>query len=243
LSKKLLEEIERPLNERSTTITWLNRQKREVAEQRLWEIMEHNIQGMYNLVEYVGGLPDDLRMVRIGSNILPAYTEQHWSYYWQEAGVRRYCESQFSRVGALARSLDVRLSFHPGQFVVLASDRPDVFNRSIEEFEYHTDMLRWMGYGKTFQDFKCNVHIAGKKADLLAEHSDTDLPDMHTLLETGYKKGKLRAHSDTYWNSAVNDWAWTFTEDFDIMCESKHKQLASIGFYNQMSGNTVSTYK
>ena len=162
LSKKLLEEIERPLNERSTTITWLNRQKREVAEQRLWEIMEHNIQGMYNLVEYVGGLPDDLRMVRIGSNILPAYTEQHWSYYWQEAGVRRYCESQFSRVGALARSLDVRLSFHPGQFVVLASDRPDVFDRSIEEFEYHTDMLRWMGYGKTFQDFKCNVHIAGK---------------------------------------------------------------------------------
>ena len=33
LSKKLLEEIQRPYNEKCTTITWLNRQTREVAEQ------------------------------------------------------------------------------------------------------------------------------------------------------------------------------------------------------------------
>ena len=35
--KKLLEEIQRPLNTRSTTVQWLNRQTREVAEQRLWD--------------------------------------------------------------------------------------------------------------------------------------------------------------------------------------------------------------
>jgi UV DNA damage repair endonuclease len=57
----------------------------------------------------------------------------------------------------------VRLSFHPGQFCVLASDNPDIVSRSIEEFEYHADMARWMGYGKTFQDFKINVHIAGRQ--------------------------------------------------------------------------------
>ena len=52
---------------------------------------------------------------------------------------------------------------HPGQFTVLASDNPDIVKRSIEEFEYHTDVIRWMGYGKKFQDFKCNVHISGRK--------------------------------------------------------------------------------
>jgi UV DNA damage repair endonuclease len=62
----------------------------------------------------------------------------------------------------VARSRDVRLSFHPGQFTVLASDNPDIVDRSIEEFEYHVDMARWMGYGETFQDFKINVHIAGR---------------------------------------------------------------------------------
>ena len=55
------------------------------------------------------------------------------------------------------------------------------------------------------------------------------------LLEQGYKKAKLRAHSDYYWNDAVNEWAWTFTDDFDIMCESKAKNLASIDFYNRMT--------
>jgi UV DNA damage repair endonuclease len=52
---------------------------------------------------------------------------------------------------------------HPGQFTVLASDDAGIVERSIEEFEYHADMVRWMGYGKTFQDFKCNVHISGRK--------------------------------------------------------------------------------
>jgi hypothetical protein len=37
-----------------------------------------------------------------------------------------------------------------------------------------------------------------------------------------------------YWNSAVNEWAIQFNKEFDIMCESKFKQVASIDFYNQM---------
>jgi len=38
----------------------------------------------------------------------------------------------------------------------------------------------------------------------------------------------------------VNQWAWTFHDKFDIMCESKHKNLASIKFYNEMSNNQIS---
>ena len=41
--KKLLEEIQRPLNTRATTVQWLNRQTVDVAEERLWDIMVHNI--------------------------------------------------------------------------------------------------------------------------------------------------------------------------------------------------------
>ena len=89
--KKILEEIQRPLNTRSTTVQWLNRQTTEVAEQRLWDIMVHNIQSYYNLIEYVGGLPHELRMVRLGSDVLPVYTQRDWAYYWQQADVIAYC--------------------------------------------------------------------------------------------------------------------------------------------------------
>ena len=206
---------------------------------------------------------------------------------------------------------------HPGQFTVLASDNDEIVQRSIEEFEYHVDIARWMGYGKQFQDFKINVHIAGRKGpegikavlpkltpearntitiendetkwgldaslklenDLALvldihhhwvnsgeyiqptddryqrvidswrgvrptihysysrnEHLPPDFqhncfPDMQMLLKNGYKKQKLRAHSDFYPNSHVNDWALSFLETADIMCESKCKNLASIELY------------
>ena len=87
--KKVLEELQRPLNEKATTITWLNNQTRDVAEQRLWDIMEHNGAAAKRLVEYVGGLPDELRMVRLGSNQLPAYTQHDWSYFWRKSDVRQ----------------------------------------------------------------------------------------------------------------------------------------------------------
>ena len=310
--KKLLEDIQRPLNTRSTTVAWLNRQTKEVAEQRLWDIMVHNIQSYYNLIEYVGGLDNELRMVRLGSDVLPVYTEPTWSYFWRKDDVREYCEKHFRPVGDLARKLDVRLSMHPGQFTVLASDNPDIVERSIEEFEYHVDCIRWMGYGQQFQDFKCNVHIAGRKGpagiqavlprlsqearncitiendemswgteaslelekdvalvldihhhwvrtgeyiqptddrylriidswrgvrpvihysvsreDLLIGHDADTLPNMEELLEQGFKKAKLRAHSDFMWNRAVNDWALSFRDTADIMVESKAKNLAS----------------
>jgi len=163
LPKKQLEEIQRSRTEKCTTVAWLNRQTRDDAEQRLWDIMVHNAQSAYNLVEYVGGLPEGRKMVRIGSNQLPMYTQDEWKYFWRKPDVREYCETHYARVGDLARQLDVRLSFHPGQFCVLASDNPDIVERSIEEFEYHTDLIRWMGFGKQFQDFKCNVHISGKQ--------------------------------------------------------------------------------
>ncbi len=305
-------------NTGSTTVAWLNRQQKETAEQKLWDLMVQNIESCRLLVEKVGTLNENLRMVRLSSDILPVYTEPSWSWFWRLPDVRAYCERGFREVGNVARAANVRLSMHPGQFTVLASDNPDIVNRSIEEFEYHVDMARWMGYGQTFQDFKINVHIAGRQGpdgikrvmqrlslearncltiendeiswgldsslelvntcalvldihhhwihtgeyinanddrvkmvidswrgarpvihysvsreDILGAHPGHTRPDLQTLLESGHKKAKLRAHSNFYWNTAVNEWALSFRDNFDIMCESKAKNLASFALYEQ----------
>jgi len=162
-SKKEIKELEQPFNGRSTTVAWLDRQTREVAEERLWDLMVYNIRSYHNMIKYVGGLDNELRMVRLGSDILPVYTHPTWSYFWQRSDCKRYCERELAKVGDIARDNDVRLSMHPGQFTVLASDRESVVERSIEEFEYHADIIRWMGYGQKWQDFKCNVHISGRQ--------------------------------------------------------------------------------
>lgn len=305
-------------NTSTTTVAWLNRQSKNIAEEKLWDLMKHNIEACRLLVEKVGTFDENLRMVRLSSDILPVYTQQDWSWFWRLPDVRAYCEREFRRVGDLARQNDVRLSMHPGQFTVLASCNPGIVDRSIEEFEYHTDMARWMGYGQTFQDFKINVHVSGKQGpdgikrvmqrlspearncitiendemtwgidaslelvdtcalvldvhhhwintgeyieanddrvkriidswrgvrpvlhysvsreDCLVDHPGHISPDLSTLLTQGYKKQKLRAHSNFYWNTATNDWALSFLDTHDIMCESKGKNLASFALHQQ----------
>jgi len=311
-------------NTGSTTVAWLNRQSKEVAEQRLWDLMVGNIEATRKLVERVGTLDENLRMVRLSSDILPVYTQSDWGWYWRLPDTRAYCERAFREVGDLARERGVRLSMHPGQFTVLASCNPGIVERSIEEFEYHADMVRWMGFGQQFQDFKINVHISGKlgpegirnaykrltpearncitieneenawglndclslsdiiptvldvhhhwiregeyiqptddrvkrvvdswrglrptmhysvsREDYLVDHNTSIVPDHAGLLAEGYKKQKLRAHSDFYWNTATNEWALSFLTTHDIMCESKGKNLASQALYEQAQALTL----
>ena len=311
------------LGTRATTVAWLNRQPRDEAVQRLWDIVDHNLEATLNLVKRVGEDSHELRMVRIGSDLLPMYTQSDWGWFYNQPDVQSTLAKGFAEVGRVARALDVRLSFHPGQFCVLASSNDGIVGRSIEEFEYHVDMARWMGYGATWHDhgFKINVHLSGQggiekfmstlgkltpearnlitiendemkygldytlsvskhvalvldihhhwinsgeyilatddrtkrvmdswrgtrpvlhysvsREDILVDHCTRTPPDLARLIAGGYKKQHLRAHSDYYWNTGVNEWALTFRDQFDIQLESKSKNLAREHFYSQAKG-------
>ena len=149
-------------NIKTTTITWLNSAPRQKAVDKLTDLMKHNVVALMSQVNHVGSLPHGRRMLRISSDVLPAYTHDDWSWFYWESNTVSFLERELLKVGNRARELDVRLSFHPGQFCVLGSDNPQVVENSIQEFEYHVDLIRYMGFGKTFQDFKCNIHIGGK---------------------------------------------------------------------------------
>ena len=140
------------------------REHPEDAEQRQWDIMNHNAAAAVRMIERVGTLAPERRMVRLGSEMLQGYTEKNWKDWWQRKEIQDHCEKIFAPVGEASRKHDVKVSFHPGQFCVLSSITPDIVERSIEEFEYHADMARWMGFGKSFQDgCKINVHISGRQ--------------------------------------------------------------------------------
>ena len=311
-------------NTGATTISWLNRQTKEVAEQKLWDLMVQNLTATHKLVNKVGELNENLRMVRLSSDILPAYTERTWGYFWRRPDVVEYLERNFDLIGSSARASNTRVSMHPGQFTVLASVDKDIVQRSIEEFEYHADMARYMGYGKSFQDFKINVHISGRagpegiraaykrltpearncitieneenswglndcltisdiipivldvhhhwiregeylnssddrvkrvvdswrgvrpvchysvsREDYLVDFDPNMMLNHQLLLEDGYKKQKLRAHSDFYWNTKVSEWALSFLNTHDIMCESKGKNLASFALHEQAKTSNI----
>jgi hypothetical protein len=81
------------------------------------------------------------------------------------------------------------------------------------------------------------MHYSYSRTERLPEgYEHNTMPNMTALLEAGYKKGKLRAHSDYYPNQLVNDYALSFLPYTDIMCESKCKNLASIELYKYYKG-------
>ena len=68
---------DRELNGRSTTMRWLREHKDE-AEQRQWDIMNHNSAAAERLIERDGTLQPGRRMVRHGRVQLQGYTEKDW---------------------------------------------------------------------------------------------------------------------------------------------------------------------
>ena len=152
-------------NMRTTTGAWLRRQTREAAEQRLWELTDHNTQAVINMVQVIKEWPEALRMARIGSDVLPLYTHAEWGYFYRQPEVQRLVDSRLGRAGELAREHGVRLSFHPGQYTVMASDRPEVVESAIQEVEYHTRLAEALGYGSSWHDhgFKINIHLSGRR--------------------------------------------------------------------------------
>jgi len=161
MSKAEKEETKR-LNTSSSTVSWMNRQDKQTAEDKLWEIAKHNLSSIRQQLEKLAGLGVELRMTRISSDILPFYTEPTWGYFWQKPDVVDFCAREFAKIGDYARANDIRLSFHPGQFCCIVSDSEDVVTRSLAELEYHRDMAVMMGYGKQKLDFKINVHLSGR---------------------------------------------------------------------------------
>jgi hypothetical protein len=71
------------------------------------------------------------------------------------------------------------------------------------------------------------MHYSLSREDILIGHSIYDKPDMDLLLQQGYKKQKMRAHSNFMWNKPCNEWALGFLQTHDIMVEAKGKNLAS----------------
>jgi UV DNA damage repair endonuclease len=110
----------------------------------------------------------------------------------------------------------------------------DVHHYWIREGEYiqpQSDSVKrvvdsWRGVRPT-------LHYSISREDYLVGHDLNVMPHYKELLEQGYKKQKMRAHSELYWNTPANEWALGFLNTHDIMCESKSKNLASFALAEQ----------
>jgi UV DNA damage endonuclease len=86
----------------------------------------------------------DIRMYRMPSGLVPYGSHPDMPRFH---GQVEECAAELAALGERARAADLRLSFHPGQYAVLNSERPEVRAAAALDFELQASVLGAMGLG------------------------------------------------------------------------------------------------
>lgn len=100
-----------------------------------------------------------IRMYRMSSDLAPYATHPDMPQFH---GMIREARGELEAIGRAARDLDIRLSFHPSQFIVLNSPDQGLVNKSIWDIESQAEMLDLMGLD---QEAVVVTHVGGVYGD------------------------------------------------------------------------------
>lgn len=132
-----------PIRFRTTTAAAMLRLPRTRQLARIAELIRHNADALRVAIQFCARR--GIGCFRVNSQILPLKTHPALAYdLWQLPDADDLI-SRFKIAGQLAAALDVRLTFHPDQFVVLNSPHESVVAGSVAELEYQAQVADWIG--------------------------------------------------------------------------------------------------
>ena len=134
-----------PIRFRTTTAAYIQRLATK-GENPLHYISEIIFENCLNLLKAVNFCAEHgIGSFRITSRLFPLYTHPECGYEIDDLENRVSILKKLRLVKKLAQEKNIRLTFHPDQFVVLSSPSEDVVKKSIQELEYHGFMSRLVG--------------------------------------------------------------------------------------------------
>ncbi|HSH39548.1 MAG TPA: UV DNA damage repair endonuclease UvsE [Chthoniobacterales bacterium] len=127
---------------------------------RRWQQKPHlrvSLRYLDNILDHLEA--NDIRMYRMSSDLAPYVTHPDMPQFH---GMIEECADELKAMGKRARALDVRLSFHPSQFIVLNSPDPVLVQKSVADLAAQTEMLDRMELGS---EAVVVVHAGGTYGD------------------------------------------------------------------------------
>lgn len=208
---------DQPIKLVTTTATAIGRMKRPDALQKLSRLCLENADALLAALRYCA--EQGIGSFRVNSQILPIKTHPDFGYEITDLPEGDEIVRRFEECGRFARKQKLRTCFHPDQFVVLNSPRPDVVEKSVRELEYQAEVAEWIGadvinihgggaYGdkpKALADFARNLDLLSSRvrSRLTLENDDkiyTPADLLPLCRETGiplvYDVHHHRCHSD-----------------------------------------------
>jgi UV DNA damage endonuclease len=125
------------------------------SEERLIKTVKNNLECLAKILRY--NVENDLLFFRISSDLVPFASHPVCKFDWMN-----HYKLQFKEIGEYIKKKDIRISMHPGQFVLINSIKEKVVQRSIKELDYHCKILDAMGMDITS---KIQIHVGGVYGD------------------------------------------------------------------------------
>jgi UV DNA damage endonuclease len=125
------------------------------SKERLYETIGNNLLCLLNTLHY--NVERGIRFFRLPSELVPFASHEVCQEPWQTDFA-----SQFRRIGRYIRENDLRVALHPGQFTVINSPSEKIFENSLAELVYQTEMLDLMSLDSTH---KIQIHVGGVYED------------------------------------------------------------------------------
>ncbi|MGE4440450.1 MAG: UV DNA damage repair endonuclease UvsE [Desulfomicrobium sp.] len=159
---------------RATTAKVLGAMDRKAALAKASGICLHNADNLLLAVREAQRL--GIGAFRITSHLFPRMTHPEVGYALEDLPQAQAIAARMDAVRSFAQEHDIRLSFHPDQFVVLSSPHAHVVENSVRELEYHALLAEMVGADVI------NIHgggVYGDKAAALARFAEafTRLPE------------------------------------------------------------------
>lgn len=135
--------VDAPIRFRTATHRYVSTLSPAARRSYLTGIARDNAAALHAAVVQCHGL--GIGAFRINSQILPLGTHPRSGYTIARLDRKGDLRAAFAAAGDAARERNVRLSFHPDQFVVLNSERPDVVAASVAELEFQAEIAELVG--------------------------------------------------------------------------------------------------
>lgn len=149
-----------PIKFCTTTATAMLRLNKPQRLARLAELCRNNADALKAALRFCAA--HGIGAFRINSQILPVKTHPTAGYDVAELPGSADLVASFRECGEFARQHNLRLSFHPDQFVVLNSPNPTTLEHSLAELDYQAEVADWVGADTV------NLHGGGAYGDKAA---------------------------------------------------------------------------
>jgi len=125
------------------------------SHEKLIETAENNLNCLLTMLKF--NVKNNLLFFRITSRLIPFASHPVMDFDW-----KGYFKENFNEISDFINENNIRISMHPGQFVVVNSKDEEVFERSLNELRYHSHVFDLLKLDSTA---KIQVHVGGVYAD------------------------------------------------------------------------------